>query len=77
LLDREEENNFERAPGFVGVVPLRPFPLTKKASRPLEVANPTGISPIGPSDSCLQERNSADYLVRCMKKECFLSNFGC
>jgi hypothetical protein len=77
LLDRDGEDDFERAPRSVGMVPLRPFPLTKKASRPPEVANPTGISPIGPSDSCLQERNSADCLVRCMKKECFLSNFGC
>ncbi|CAM6015483.1 unnamed protein product [Sphagnum balticum] len=29
------------------MVPLRPFSLTEKASRPAEVANPTGISPIG------------------------------
>ncbi|KAH8931007.1 hypothetical protein BDL97_20G011800 [Sphagnum fallax] len=29
------------------MVLLRPFSLTEKASRPTEVANPTGISPIG------------------------------
>jgi hypothetical protein len=44
LLEKDREDDFERAPRSVGMVPLRPFPMTEKASRPAEVGNPTGMS---------------------------------
>ncbi len=60
IIGERQEDDFERALRSVGMVLLMPFPMTKKASRLAEVANPTGMSPIARSDSCLQERNSAN-----------------